>query len=106
MFLFKDTRRNAETARAAIDMTQNNGRELCCRFATHTAALKVINIGPLASNELLEQAFSQFGDVERAVVVCDDRGKSKGYGLVEFFRKASAQAAMQKINDSLFLLGR
>lgn len=105
-FIRLDTRRNAEAAKAAIDMRQRKGRTLRCRFATHAAALKVINLGPLASNDILEQAFSQFGDVERAVVVCDDRGRSKGYGIVEFARKNNAQTAMQKINEGLFLLGR
>ena len=76
------------------------------RFATHAAALKVLNLGPVVTNELLHQGFSQFGDVERAVVVCDDRGKTKGYGIVEFARKNSAQQALQQINDGLFLLGR
>lgn len=76
------------------------------RFATHAAALKVMNLGPLVTNELLHSAFSQFGDVERAVVVCDDRGRSKGYGIVEFSRRNSAQTALQQVNDGLFLLGR
>ena len=82
------------------------GRTLRVRFATHASALKVFNLGPIATNELLHQAFSQFGDVERAVVVCDDRGRSKGYGVVEFARKHAAQQALQQINDGLFLLGR
>lgn len=105
-FIRLDTRRNAETAKASIDMMQRKGRILRCRFATHAAALKIINLGPLTSNDVLEQAFSQFGDVERAVVVCDDRGRSKGYGVVEFARKSNAHTAMQKINEGLFLLGR
>lgn len=76
------------------------------RFALHAAALKVINLGPVITNELLHQAFSQFGDVERAIVVCDDRGRTKGHGIVEFARKSAAQQALQQINDGLFLLGR
>ena len=82
------------------------GRTVRVRFATHAAALKVLSLGPVVTNELLHQAFSQFGDVERAVVVCDDRGRTKGYGIVEFSRKNSAQQALQQINDGLFLLGR
>lgn len=82
------------------------GRTLRVRFATHAAALKVLNLCPVVTNELLQQAFSKFGDVERAVVVCDDRGRSKGYGIVEFARKSSAQSALQQVNDGLFLLGR
>ena len=82
------------------------GRTLRVRFATHASALKVLNLNPMVTNELLHQAFSQFGDVERAVVVCDDRGRSKGYGIVEFSRKNNAQTAVQQVNEGLFLLGR
>ena len=76
------------------------------RFAAQASALQVHNIGNFGTNEILQEAFSQFGDVERAVVVCDDRGRSKGFGIVEFARKTSALAAQQKIKDKLFLLGR
>lgn len=106
IFFCQDTRLNAETAKQAVDGSFRMGRTVRVRFATHAAALKVLNLGPVVTNELLHQAFSQFGDVERAVVVCDDRGRSKGYGIVEFSRKNSAQQALQQINDGLFLLGR
>lgn len=75
------------------------------RFATHGAALKVKNIHGYASNELLENAFQQFGDLERAIVIVDDRGKPTGDGIVEFVRKPGAQQALRRINDGIFLLG-
>lgn len=87
-------------------MTQRKGRTVRVRFATHAAAIQVQELGHYVTNEVLEQAFSQFGDVERAVVVCDDRGRSKNCGIVEFARKSNAHNAMQKIKDNLFLLGR
>ncbi|XP_058966959.1 paraspeckle component 1 isoform X3 [Pocillopora verrucosa] len=105
-FVRLDTRLNAEAAKQAVDNQYRNGRTLRVRFAQHAAALKVLNLGPTVTNELLHQAFSQFGDVERAIVVCDDRGKSKGHGIIEFSRKNSAQTALQQVNDGLFLLGR
>lgn len=46
----------------------------------------------------------QFGDVERAVVVVDDRGRSTGEGIVEFARKPGAQQALKRINDGVFLM--
>lgn len=58
------------------------------------------------SNELLEEAFSQFGDVERAVVIVDDRGKPTGEGIVEFARKPGAQAAIKQISNGCFIMGR
>ncbi|KXJ19989.1 Splicing factor, proline- and glutamine-rich [Exaiptasia diaphana] len=105
-FIRFDTRLNAEAAKAGLDLTQRKGKTIRVRFATHAAAIQVHELGPFVTNEVLEQGFSQFGDVERAVVVCDDRGKSKNYGVVEFARKSSANAAMTKIKDNLFLLGR
>ena len=81
-----------------------NNRVLRVRFATHGAALKVTNLSPFVSNELLEEAFQQFGEVERAVVCVDDRGRSYGEGIVEFARKPGANAALKRINEGIFLL--
>ena len=58
------------------------------------------------SNELLEEAFSQFGQVERAVVVVDDKGRSLGRGIVEFARKSSATKALTQIRVGLFQISR
>ncbi|XP_071956199.1 uncharacterized protein [Antedon mediterranea] len=103
-FIRLDTRQNAEAAKASIDGTTRKGRQVRVRFATHGAALKVKHLPNLVSNELLEHAFSQFGIVERAVVIVDDRGKATGEGIVEFARKSGAQNALQKIKDGVFLL--
>lgn len=96
---------NAEKAKAAIDGLPHKGRTLRCRFATHGAALKVLHLSPQVTNELLEQAFSMFGELERAVVIVDDRGKSTCEGIVEFARKPGYNAAMKRINEGVFLLG-
>lgn len=74
------------------------------RFATHSAALSVKNLSPYVSNELLEEAFSQFGVIERAVVVVDDRGRSTGKGIVEFGSRVAAKKALDRCNDGVFLL--
>lgn len=74
------------------------------RFAASSSLVKVDNIHPLVSNELLIEAFSQFGEVEEAVIVTDDRGKSKGYGIVEFARKQGAMNAMTRCKNAPFLL--
>lgn len=80
------------------------GRPLRVRFATHSAALSIKNLSPFVSNELLEEAFSQFGMVERAVVIVDDRGRSTGKGLVEFASKPAARKALDRCNEGVFLL--
>ena len=81
------------------------GRTLRVRFATHGAALKVKYLGPHVTNELLAQAFSIFGELERAVVIVDDRGKPTGEGIVEFARKPGAQSALKRISEGVFMLG-
>ena len=83
-----------------------DGKSLRVRFATHGAALKVKNLSPWVSNELLEASFSIFGDVERAVVIVDDRGRPVGDGIVEYARKQSAQMAIKRCQEGCFLLTR
>ena len=104
--IFQDYRINAERAKLELDGQMRNGRVLRVRFATHGAALKIFNISPFVSNELLEDSFSQFGEVERAVVVVDVRGRSCGEGIVEFARKPGANAALKRINEGVFLLSK
>ncbi|XP_052239072.1 non-POU domain-containing octamer-binding protein-like isoform X5 [Dreissena polymorpha] len=103
-FIRLDYRINAEKAKMDLDGQMRHNRVLRVRFATHGAALRVYNLSPFVSNELLETAFSQFGEVERAVVFVDDRGKSLCEGLVEFARKPGAQAAFKRISEGIFLL--
>ncbi|KAK7797923.1 hypothetical protein U0070_020595 [Myodes glareolus] len=56
------------------------------------------------SNELLEEAFSVFGQVERAVVIVDDRGRPSGKGIVEFSGKPAARKALDRCSEGSFLL--
>jgi len=46
-----------------LDGQMRKGRMLKIRFAPIAAAIKVKNLTPFVSNELLEYAFSIFGDV-------------------------------------------
>ncbi|XP_067842197.1 paraspeckle component 1-like isoform X1 [Heptranchias perlo] len=103
-FIRLETRTLAEIAKAELDGTMLRNRPLRIRFATHGAALTVRNLSPVVSNELLEQAFSQFGPVERAIVVVDDRGKPTGKGYVEFAAKPAARKALERCSDGAFLL--
>ena len=100
----QDTRHNAETARKVLDGQQLRGRYLRCRFASHGAALRVKHLSQNISNEMLEQTFSMFGELERAVVVVDDRGRPTGEGIVEYARKPGAMMALKRINEGVFLM--
>src|SRR5699024_6587292 len=103
-FIKMDTRQNAENAINSLDGKLFEGRTLRVRLAAHAAAIKVTNLPPCVSNELLFLAFSTFGPVERAVVIADDRGRSINEGIVEFVRKSSAQAAIKKCQNECLLL--
>ncbi|XP_054462708.1 splicing factor, proline- and glutamine-rich [Anoplopoma fimbria] len=103
-FIRLESRALAEIAKAELDDTPMKGRPLRVRFATHSAALSVKNLSPFVSNELLEEAFSQFGMVERSIVIVDDRGRSTGKGIVEFASKPAARKALDRCNEGVFLL--
>ena len=83
-----------------------NGRQIHVRFACSTSSVKVSNLSLYVSNELLEEAFAMFGPVERAVVCTDERGRSLGYGIVDFYRKSHAQQAISRCRDDFFVLTR
>lgn len=100
----QESRALAEIAKAELDDTPLKGRPLRVRFATHSAALSVKNLSPFVSNELLEEAFLQFGMVERAIVIVDDRGRSTGRGIVEFASKPAARKALERCNEGCMLL--
>ena len=97
---------NAEAAIDNLDGSTRNGRQLHVRFACSTSSVKVSNLSPFVSNELLEEAFCMFGPVERAVVCTDERGRSLGYGIVDFYRKSHAQQAISRCRDDFFVLTR
>lgn len=103
-FVKMDTRNNAEAAKNNLDGYNLEGRTLRVRLAAHAAAVKVTNLPPCVTNELLFFTFSTFGPIERAIVVADDRGRSLNEGIVEFVRKSSAQAAIKKCQNECLLL--
>lgn len=103
-FVKMDTRQNAEAARDALDCSTYEGRSLRVRLAAHAAAIRVKHLSPQVTNELLAYAFRHFGEIERAVVVVDDKGKSIGEGVVEYSKKQSALYAMKKCQQECFML--
>jgi len=65
----QDYRANAEKAKRELDGQMRKGRALKVRFAPHSAAVKVKNLTPWVSNELLEKGFSVFGEVSLIQVI-------------------------------------
>ena len=50
----QDTRAHAEAAKESLDMYVLKGRPIRVRYATHGAALRVKELSPYVSNELLD----------------------------------------------------
>ncbi|CAD7680927.1 unnamed protein product [Nyctereutes procyonoides] len=89
-FIRLETRTLAEIAKVELDNMPLRGKQLRVRFACHSASLT--------------EAFSVFGQVERAVVITDDRGRPSGKGIVEFSGKPAAQKALDRCSEGSFLL--
>lgn len=103
-FLKVDYHVNAEKAKRALDGSMRKGRQLRVRFAPNATILRVSNLTPFVSNELLYKSFEIFGPVERASITVDDRGKHMGEGTVEFAKKSSASACLRLCNEKCFFL--
>lgn len=103
-FLKIDRRANAEQAKREMDGSLFKNRTLRVRFAPNATAVRVKNLTPFVSNELLYKAFEVFGKVERAIIVADERGKSTGEGVVEFARKSGAMASIRYCTEKCYFL--
>jgi len=104
-FVRMATRYEAEKAKAALDGQTKNGKALKIKFSIHQAAIKVSNLGPWVSNELLHTAFSVFGEIERCLVFSDEKGKTKEEGIIEFAKKGVAMEAVRRCTEGCFFLG-
>ncbi|MFN8126145.1 MAG: RNA-binding protein [Candidatus Nanopelagicales bacterium] len=63
--------------------------------------LFVGNLAYSVHDEMLEQAFSEYGTVQSARVLTDrDTGRSRGFGFVEMATDAEAQAAIDGLNEA------
>jgi cold-inducible RNA-binding protein len=65
--------------------------------------LYVGNLSFDMTDQELEQAFSEFGDVVSASVIRDrDTNRSRGFGFVEFAQEADAQKAKESMDGKEF----
>lgn len=103
-FLKLDFHANAEKAKRELDGTQRKGRSLRVRFAPNGTILRVKNLTPFVSNELLYRAFEVFGPLEKATSIADDRGKHTGEGIIEFVKKSSAMSCLRLCSEKCYFL--
>ncbi|KAK8672183.1 hypothetical protein V6N13_110556 [Hibiscus sabdariffa] len=61
----------------------------------------VKNLSDSIDNVGLQELFHQFGNVISCKVATFEDGKSKGYGFVQFESEESANAAIEKLNDTI-----
>ncbi len=63
--------------------------------------LYVGNLSYGTSEELLSEAFSQYGEVVSSIVIRDrETQRSKGFGFVEMAEQGAAEAAMTTLNGT------
>ena len=64
------------------------------------------NLSDEFTDEELRALFVPFGEIQSAVIQTDEQGKSKGFGFVNFAEHASAQKAVEALNDKEIAEGR
>ncbi len=63
--------------------------------------LYVGNLPFSATDQIINETFSQCGTVESATIIMDrDSGRSKGFGFVEMSTEAEAASAISKFNGA------
>ncbi|KAH9546299.1 hypothetical protein CY35_12G088000 [Sphagnum magellanicum] len=97
----------------ARSLLQKNGAAVAALPAVYLLqrgmASSKLFIGGLAwgtDEQTLKEAFSSFGDVLDAKIICDrDTGRSRGFGFVSFSNESEAEVALQEM-DGRDLAGR
>lgn len=103
-FINFDYRANAERAKRELQGEKCRNRPMKIRHASVTTGVRVKNLTPCVSNELLEKAFNVFGQIEACRVIVDDRGKPTGDGIVIFADKKGPTLAVKKCQEECYFL--
>ena len=69
---------------------------------TSPKRLYVGNLSFNTTDETLKAHFADAGEVEKANVIRNRGGKSRGFGIVEYASEDAAKAAIAKFNESTF----
>lgn len=68
-----------------------------------TVTIHIGNLKWEAQENDLRDLFNEFGEIKSVRIPQDDRGRSKGYGFVEFATKEAADAAIAKMDQNDFM---
>ena len=69
---------------------------------TDSVQVFVGNLPFSVSSKQLREAFRDFGDIFSCEVVKDDRGNSKGFGIIKFTDKKAADEAIREMDQAKF----
>eukprot|EP00696_Hemimastix_kukwesjijk_P015607 gnl/Hemi2/3826_TR1347_c0_g1_i1.p1 gnl/Hemi2/3826_TR1347_c0_g1~~gnl/Hemi2/3826_TR1347_c0_g1_i1.p1 ORF type:complete len:433 (-),score=68.40 gnl/Hemi2/3826_TR1347_c0_g1_i1:292-1590(-) len=104
-FVSIDYKHNAQLAKHELQGRPVHGRPLIVRWALANNALWVGDLNPCVTDEILWEAFSQFGALENTVVVSDQETRqSKGYGYIYFVDRRDCGRAFKHCQEKMFVL--
>lgn len=100
--------KDAERALDTMNFTNIKGRACRIMWSQRDPSLRKSGVGNIfvknlptsMDNKDLFDTFSEFGNILSGKVATDDTGSSKGYGYVHFETAESAQAAIEKLNNT------
>lgn len=98
-----DYQENAERARRHLHGTQYCNKILDMKLSPRPCTIRVKNLSPTVTNELLLSAFGIFGEVDRAIVETIG-GIPTGEALVSFRSHIFTQRALYYCNEESFFL--
>ena len=91
IFLKENSRSHGSESRGRGRPGRRGGRGTC--------QLVVNNLSFETTWRDLKDMLRQCGSVERAEIMLNAAGRSKGYGTVRFFDEKDAKAAIERLND-------
>lgn len=65
-------------------------------------AIFIRNLPTNVSQSQLKEAFLEFGAIMHSSVSCDEKGNSRGFGIVEFQTREAAEAAQANMDQATF----
>nr|GMC50937.1 polyadenylate-binding protein 6-like [Ipomoea batatas] len=72
----------------------------CAPNSTFSIPLRIVS-RLLQQEDHLREKFSKYGKVHKAIIMRDEKGKSRGFGFVNFYSHEDAKRAVDGLNGAL-----